>query len=148
MFLGAPQNEKNWFSQKTWVLGFVQKWILTTPGVLVLPIWDLCITIWESKRWFSEVFWRNIIMNLKLSSSPSRPVLFGLLPVLYLSLTCPFSCPLPVPYHSGLPRPHKGTGTHTILHFSSPPTTTKLFWSLYSPLGISHSFLAGHLPLS
>ena len=27
--------KKKWFSQKTWVLGFVRKWIRTTPGALV-----------------------------------------------------------------------------------------------------------------
>ena len=26
---------ENWFSQKTWILGFVQKWVLTIPGELV-----------------------------------------------------------------------------------------------------------------
>ena len=36
--LGATQNEKKLiFSKKTWVLGFVQKWILTTPGLVGLP---------------------------------------------------------------------------------------------------------------
>ena len=89
-----------------------------------------------------------------MSSSQSRPVLFGPLPVPYLSL----ARPLPVPYPSltclaslGLSRSHKGTGTDTIFDFSHhhhpPPTTSKLFRSLYSPLSISHPFLTGHLPL-
>ena len=56
-------------------------------------------------------------------------------------------------YLSDLPGPHKGTGTDTILDFSQPPTTTtttttsKLFRSLYSPLGIPYTSLTCHLPL-
>ena len=59
-----------------------------------------------------------------------RPVWFG---------------PLPVPYLSGLPRPNKWDGDRHYICFQ--PTTTKLFRSLSSPLGISHSFLTCHLPL-
>ena len=44
--------------------------------------------------------------------------------------------PLPVPCPSGLPRSHKGMGTDTIFDFRPP--TTKLFRSLYSPLGIPY----------
>ena len=36
--------------------------------------------------------------------------------------------PLPVPYPSGLPSPHKGMGTYTIFDLAAHhPTTTKLF---------------------
>ena len=89
--------------------------------------------------------------NQKLSSSPSHPVLVDPLPVPYLSPTCP----LPVPHPSltclvslGLSRSHKGTGTDTIFEFSHPPPpTSKLFRSLYSPLGINNPSITHPLPV-
>ena len=57
-----------------------------------------------------------------------------------------FTNPLPFPYPSlthlasglGLPRPHKGMET---LYLISATTTSKLFRSLYSPLGILYPSL-------
>ena len=79
-------------------------------------------------------------IGMFLSSFPSRPILFGPLPNPYLTLTRLASL--------GLSRSHKGTGTDSIFDFSHPPpTTTKLFRSLYSPLGILYLFHTCPLPL-
>ena len=84
-------------------------------------------------------------------------IILSSLPVPYPSITCTLPAhflsitnPLTVPYPSGLPRSHKGTGTDTIFDFRPPPppTTTKLFRSLYSPLGILYPSHTCPLPLS
>ena len=94
-----------------------------------------------------------LILNLLYCRAP-RPVLFGPLPVSYpsltrhlpdpyLILTWPLLNPYPPLPSLGISRSHEGTGTETIFDFS-PPTTRKLFRSLYSPLPLEIAFNINH----
>jgi len=108
----------------------------------------LCICIFFTYYSSCYPLYTGVVMKIFHNCRAPRPVPSCLVP--YLSLTCPLpvpypflTCPLPVPYPSlthlaslGLSRSHKGTGTDTIFDFSHPPTTRKLYRTLYSPFSI------------